>query len=192
MNPSSSQQALDQLVAYRGTIKDPNTILAEARNRYGVDSVNSRIKDLRGAITNTEGLLGGVDSSVTGRTSGTLTTEAARQRIVANERQPISETLATQQSGLSNESANLQNLQGQATTDAQLAYSGQQDQLSYLKNIYDTLFAKEQAQQAAELERQKFEEAKREFNAGQAVAVLYQAWAVVAVVMRLVATQPTH
>lgn len=148
MSPSSSQDALNQIVAYRNTIKDPSTILAEARNRYGIDSVNGRIQNLRGSITNTENLLNGVDASVTGRTSGTLTTEAQRQRIVANERQPISETLATQQSGLSNEQQNLTDLQGQAATDAQLTYGGQQDQLSYLKSIYDALFAKEQQDEA--------------------------------------------
>lgn len=149
MNPSTSQQALDQLTSYRGTIKDPSTILAESRNKYGIDSVNSRIQGLRGSITNTEGLLNGVDNSVTGRTSGTLTTEAQRARIVNMERAPISDTLATQQAGLTNESQNLQDLTGQASTDAQLQYGGQQDQLTYLKSIYDTLFAREQAAEAA-------------------------------------------
>lgn len=156
MNPSSSQDALNQLTAYRSGIKDPNTILAEQRAKYGVDNINQRIGNLRSSIVNTEGLLNGVDNSVTGRTSGTLTTEAARSKLVNLERQPISETLATQQSGLSNEQQNLGTAVNDASTGAQLAYGGQQDQLTYLKSIYDTLFAREQAQaEAARLEQER-------------------------------------
>ena|ERR1700741_3363738 len=148
MSPTSSQQALDQITAYRGTMKDPTSLFGEARQRYGVDSINQRIGNLRSAITNTEQLLGGVDDSVTGRTSGTLTTEAARSRLVNLERQPISETLATQQGGLTNEQQNLGEATNQATTEAQLAYGGEQDQLGYLKSVYDALFAREQQQEA--------------------------------------------
>lgn len=164
MNPSNSQQALDQLTSYKGTIKDPNTLLAESRGKYGIDNINARIQALRGSITNTEQLLGGVDSSVTGRTQGTLTTEAARSKLVNLERAPIAETLATQQGGLSNETNNLTNLTGQAASEAQLAYGGQQDQLGYLKSIYDTLFAKEQAAQTAAMEQAKYQESIRQFN----------------------------
>lgn len=161
MNPSNSQQALDQLTAFKSTARDPQSIIADALNKYGVNGINDRIKNLRGSITNTENLLGGVDNSVTGRTSGTLTTEAQRQRIVANERAPISDTLATQQQGLSSETANLQDVTGQASQEAQLAYGGQQDQLGYLKSIYDTLFAREQAQaEAARLAQERQDKLK--------------------------------
>lgn len=168
MNPSNSQQALDQLTAFRGTMKNPGDILAAYKDKYNVGGVNDRVQKLRGSIINTENLLGGVDASVTGRTSGTLTTEAARQRIVANERAPISETLATQQSGLTAEQQNLQDLTGEASTGAQLEYGGQQDQMGYLKNIYDVLFNKEQEAEKKRqfdeqmaLERQKASDAAR-------------------------------
>lgn len=154
MQPTSSAQALQQLTTYRSGRKNPYDILAEQKKKLGVDDVNSRVGKLRTAIINTENLLEGVDDSVTGRTSGTLTTDAARSRIVNLERQPVAKTLATQQSGLSAEQANLEALTSQAMQGAQLQYQGDSDQETFLSNLYNTLFGKEQADE----ERRRYEQ----------------------------------
>lgn len=160
MQPSSSAQALQQLTTYRSGRKNPFDILAEQKKKLGVDDVNSRVGKLRTAIINTENLLEGVDDSVTGRTSGTLTTDAARSRIVNLERQPIAKTLATQQSGLSAEQANLEAITNQAMQGAQLQYQGDSDQETFLSNLYNTLYGKEKDEQdrqdrLAEAEKQR-------------------------------------
>lgn len=154
MQPSSSAQALQQLTTYRTGRKNPYDILAEQKKKLGVDDVNGRVGKLRTSIINTENLLEGVDDSVTGRTSGTLTTDAARSRIVNLERQPVAKTLATQQSGLSAEQANLEAITNQAMQGAQLQYQGDSDQETFLSNLYNTLFGKEQADE----ERRRYEQ----------------------------------
>lgn len=154
MQPSSSAQALQQLTTYRTGRKNPYDILAEQKTKLGVDDVNGRVGKLRTSIINTENLLEGVDDSVTGRTSGTLTTDAARSRIVNLERQPVAKTLSTQQSGLSAEQANLEAITNQAMQGAQLQYQGDSDQETFLSNLYNTLFGKEQADE----ERRRYEQ----------------------------------
>lgn len=157
MNPSSAT-ALQQLTSFRSTRKNPFDILAQQKKQLGVDDVNSRVGKLRTGIINTENLLEGVDDSVTGRTSGTLTTEAARSRIVNQERAPIAQTLGKQQSGLSAEQQNLQDILGQAMQGAQLQYQGESDQETYLSNLYNTLFGQEQAAE----ERRRYEQDRQD------------------------------
>lgn len=153
MQPTSAQ-ALTQLTDYRAKRRNPFDILAEQKNKLGVDSVTGRVNNLRTGIINTENLLEGVDDSVTGRTSGTLTTEGARSRIVNLERQPIAKTLQTQTQGLTAAEQNLRDLTEQATSGAQLAYQGESDQENFLQNLYNTVFQ----QEAAAEEKRRYEQ----------------------------------
>lgn len=153
MNPTS-QQALSQLTSFRQGRRNPFDILAEQKKALGVDDVTGRVSKLRTGIINTENLLEGVDDSVTGRTSGTLTTEAARSRLVNLERAPIATTLGKQQQGLTAEQQNLQDILGQANTAAQLRYQGDTDQENYLQQLYNTIFG----QEAAAEEKRRYEQ----------------------------------
>jgi hypothetical protein len=66
----------------------------------GVPEIRNNVAGLRTTVANTTNALNNVDPSVTGRTSGSLVTEAQRQRLVNMERAPIA-------SELQNESGNL-------------------------------------------------------------------------------------
>jgi hypothetical protein len=118
----------------------------------------------------TENLIRGVDDSVTGRTAGTLTTEAQRVKQIANERAPLDDAARTQNQALQVQSQNLGDLNNRAMTEAEMALSDQESQGQYLSSLYQTLFGRE----AADEERRRFdisrEDALRESAASRAAA----------------------
>jgi len=146
MEPTSSQDALQQLQGFQKNRRSSQDILGEAEGRLGLPSAQQRLVGLRSAIGNTENLLRGVEGSVTGRTQGSLVTEAQRQRLVNLERQPISDDFREQSRALEGEQSNLSELTGRAMQQAQLGMGEQSSREQYLKSIYDTLFGRETAE----------------------------------------------
>ena len=156
MQPTTSQEALTQLQGFTSQRKSPVDILNESQKTLGVPDSQQRVVGLRGAVTNTENLLRGVDPSVTGRTQGSLVTDAQRQRLVAMERAPLDQAFQTQQGALANETANANTLNQNAITQAQLSISGEDQKQNALKSIYDLLFGQEQNAEA----KRRYEQAR--------------------------------
>lgn len=168
MPAQNSAEALQELQTIQGTVRNPLDIYNEQSAALGVGDVRGRVSTLRTTLLNTENALNAVDPSVTGRTAGTLTTEAQRQRIVNLERAPIVGQYGQQQGALSNENATLADLMGQAGQTSQLAYQGEQQKLSNAKDIYSTMVQKEaearrqaEADRAYQLQMAQFEESKK-------------------------------
>lgn len=162
-----SQTALKELQNYQSTSKNAGDYYNQAQQELGVGSAQQRANDMRTLIRNTETTLKGVDASVSGRTQGSLVTEAQRQRLANLERQPIAEELGALQGGYSDEMANYRDLLAQAGTKAGLGYQSQQDRLAALEGNYNRLFGQEQAGE----ERRRYEadlaERKRQFDEQQ-------------------------
>lgn len=159
-----SSDVLAQLDAFRASRRKPQDIQTETEAKLGLPTAQQRLTGLRGAITNTENLLRNVDSSVTGRTSGTFTTEAQRQRLVAKERAPLSDEFREQSRALEGEQANISDLRQQVGQQTGFAIGEQDKQEGTLKSLYDTLFGREQAEtsqrereQARVQEQQRFD-----------------------------------
>lgn len=150
----NSADILTQLRGFQAGRKKPQDILAEEETKLGLPSAQQRLVGLRSAIGNTENLLRNVDPSVTGRTSGTFTTEAQRQRLVAKEREPISEQLREESRALEGETANTSDLSGRALKAAQLGISDLDSQENSLRALYGSLYQREQ-DEAARVEREK-------------------------------------
>jgi site-specific DNA-cytosine methylase len=91
----NSQQLATQLADYDAKRKSSVDVLNEAMSKYGVPEIRSRVSGLRTTLSNTENALNAIDPSVTGRTQGSLVTEAQRSKQVANERAPIAEQYGT-------------------------------------------------------------------------------------------------
>lgn len=139
-----SDLVLSQINAAQAKRRNPQDILSTYEKRLGLPSAQQRLMGLRGAITNTEELLRNVDPSVTGRTAGTFTTEAQRQKLVSNERAPISSQLVEQGRALEGETANISDLSQRALTQTQLAAEADDKRINSLQNMYDTLYRREQ------------------------------------------------
>lgn len=157
MQPTTSQDAFNQLSTFQSSRRKPTDILKESQTRLGLPSAEQRKVGLRGAISNTENLLKGVDPSVTGRTAGTFTGEAQRNRLVQLERAPLADQFTEQSRALEGETANVADLNARALTEAQLALSSQDKQENDLRGIYDILIAREQAAE----EKRRYEEQQR-------------------------------
>lgn len=161
-----SNALAQKLAAYDATPVTSASALNEALGQFGVPEIRNTVSGLRTTVANTTNSLNAVDPSVTGRTQGSLVTEAQRQRQVANERAPIAQELSGETGKLTEQQQALQDALGQATTQANNKVADYTRGRSALQDQYDMTYKREQdaaataAQQAAEAERQ------REFNVG--------------------------
>lgn len=145
----NSQQALAELQQAQTSARRPEDILSSSRQSLGVNSAEDQVKGLRGAINSTTKLLSSVAPSVMGRTGNSLVTSAQAGRIVQNEQAPIAANLDSQNRDYGVASEDLNRLSDEASQNAQLAYGGEQQKISYLQNLYNTLYQREQDAQAA-------------------------------------------
>ena len=162
---TTSQQALSQLQAQQAGNKSAGDYLTGANTALGVNDAQNTVTGLRTSIDNTTKLLNAVAPSVMGRTGGSLVTNAQATKQISNEQAPISKNLTTLGGQYTNAQSDYSNLQSQAEKQASLDYQSQQDQTSYLQNLYNTLYGKEQdtikQQQAAEQQAEQI----RQYNA---------------------------
>jgi acetyl/propionyl-CoA carboxylase alpha subunit len=163
-----SGSLLRQIQDYDSRRKNSVDVLNEAMGKYGVPEIRKRVSGLRTTLSNTESALNAVDPSVTGRTQGSLVTEAQRQRQVANERAPIAEQYGQQARALSDESANLGEQLQAAQLLAQNQVSDYDRGRSALQAQYETQLAREaeerrrfEADRAFQLQQQQAEDARR-------------------------------
>lgn len=162
---TSSQDALSQLQTQEGSTQNPNDILASQRQQLGVNAAQDTVTGLRGAINNTTKLLQQVAPSVMGRTGNSLVTDAQANRVIQNEQAPLQQNLSDEGTKYNDANTDLGNLQTQAEQAASGIYQGQQDKQSYLQNLYNTLYQKEQDAATRSQQDAAQQEAIREFNA---------------------------
>lgn len=143
----SSAEALDAYKNFQNTRTNAASYYDQAAQSTGANAAQQRANDLRGLIRNTETALKGVDSSVRGRTQGSLVTSAQQQRLAALEREPIAQELTGHQGAYSDEMANYRDLIGQAQSRAGLQYQSDTDKANSMQTLYEKLFGQEQEQQ---------------------------------------------
>lgn len=157
MNPNNSQEALGALQQFQANAQDPGAILAGQQQRLGTNAALENVTGLRGAVANTTRLLNQVAPSVMGRTGNSLVTSAQATRQIGNEQAPIAQQLSSQGEQLGTATQDYDRLAQQAQQAAELQYTGQQNQRSYLQSIYDALYSKEK-------DARDFAEQQRQFN----------------------------
>src|ERR1035437_1257142 len=168
MQPTISAQALTQLQANQAGSKGAGDFLTDANNTAGVGGAQDTVTGLRSSIDTTTKLLNQVPPSVMGRTGGSLVTNAQATKQISNEQAPISKNLTALGSQYTEAGQNLNTLKSQAAQEANLGYQSQQDKQSYLQNLYNTMYTKEQnATQAANTLAQQAE-SKRQFDVNAA------------------------
>lgn len=156
---TNSGQALQNLQSFQGQMKSPDQMLSGQEQSLGVPGAQQQVSGLRQAITNTTNLLNNVAPSVEGRTANSLVTSGQQNRMIANEQAPINTQLKQQGQDFSNASSSLDQLLREAGTRASLESAGQTQQLGLLDSVYRDLASREAAQSAAQLEREKLQNA---------------------------------
>lgn len=154
-----SKALAGQLAEYDSKRVNSADAMNEALGQYGVPEIRKTVSGLRSTIANTNNALKAVDPSVTGRTQGSLVTEAQRQRQVVNERAPIAEQLGSQTGALGEQTTALNDAMSQATMLATNRVNDWQSGRQALQSRYDTTYKQEQDSLAAQIAR---EQAQRE------------------------------
>lgn len=144
-----------QIASYDAAPVTSTSALNEALGQFGVPEIRKTVSGLRSTVANTSAALENVDPSVTGRTQGSLVTEAQRQKQVANERAPIAGQLTKFSGALSDNERTLQDALGQATTTANNRVTDYTRGREALQSQYDTAYKREaDAAAKAEADRQ--------------------------------------
>lgn len=161
--PDSATLA-SQLAAYNANPVTSTGALNDALGQFGVPEIRNTVSGLRTTVANTTAALNNVDPSVTGRTQGSLVTEAQREAQVNNERAPIAQNLTDENNSLNQNQSDLTDAENQASQLAGNEVSDYNAGRTALQDEYTTEYQKEQdaasqaAAQAAAAEQQ------REFN----------------------------
>lgn len=159
--PPSSQAAYQSLQDFQKNEVTPQAAISQGEQRYGVSGLGSQLDALRSMTGNLQTSIKNVDPSVTGRTQGSLVTEAARNAIVNHERAPLMDQLGTA-------NQNLGETQGSYDRATGLASNYASDLLNSNKNSYDRLFGQYQTSLSAEQQAAADAEKRREFDASLA------------------------
>lgn len=147
-----AEQQLADYTNYQKGMSNPLDLYNQQTTNLGVGDVRGRVNSLNTTLLNTENALNQVDPSVTGRTQGSLVTEAQRNRLVNLERQPIAAQYGQQSNQLNTQQANLRDLLGQASNMSNLEMQGQQNKLQALGDIYNKEFTRQQTAEVARLQ----------------------------------------
>jgi len=161
MNPNTTaaKAALDSYKQVSST-----DAMNQADAKYGVQDSQTRLSSLKGLVGNLQSAVEAVDPSVTGRTSGTFTTEAQRSALVNKERAPILGDLAKQQSAYSDEQGTLNQKQALSSQMASALLSDDRQRYQQLLDAYNRSAAEDAAaEQKRQWEAQQAE-AKRQFD----------------------------
>lgn len=167
MQPTSADLA-SQLATYDSKPVTSTDALNSALTQYGVPEIRNTVSGLRTTVANTTNALNNVDPSVTGRTQGSLVTEAQREKQVANESAPIAGQLKDQTSSLNQNQQDLTDALGQANTQATNQVNDYNSGRTALQSEYTTAYQREQDAAAAQLAASQDAEKEREFNVSAA------------------------
>lgn len=139
----------------------------QSNAQYGVDASNARLSALKGVVGNLTSSLEAVDPSVTGRTSGTFTTEGQRQALVSKEQAPIASNLNKANANYGDEQNALTQKQALSSQMASALLSDDTKAYQRLLDQYNAYSAKDQADEQKRQYDTNLAETTRQFNESQ-------------------------
>lgn len=135
--------AQSNLSQFQKTQKSASDLYSGAEAELGVQGARDTASRTKQALNLTQGLINNLPGSVTGRTQGSLVSEAQRQRLLANEMQPLTNQYNIQGGQYSDQQNALNALLGQAAQKSGLQYQSQTDRYNQLNDIYKTLLGQQ-------------------------------------------------
>lgn len=166
--PPSSAQAYQTLQSFNSKKVDPTTAVSQAEDKYGVRGLGSQLDSLRTLTNNLRTSIENVDPSVTGRTSGSLVTEAQRGKIVNNERAPLLTDYNKVSQDTSEAGSRYSDAQGLASNYANAMLTNQDNEYTRLFSAYTNAQTAEQQAKDNDFRQQQLEESKRQAAASAA------------------------
>lgn len=144
MPPATSADIASKLASYDAKPVTSTDALNSALTQYGVPEIRQTVSGLRTTLANTQNAYNAVDPSVTGRTQGSLVTEAQRSKQVANERAPIAANITSQSQALNQNQSDLTDALGQAQTRASNQVNDYNAGRAALESQYQNVYKSEQ------------------------------------------------
>lgn len=138
--------------------------LNNANQQYGVGESQTRLSALKGLVGNLQSSVEAVDPSVTGRTTGTFTTEGQRQALVSKEQAPILGNLSKQQGALTSEQGDLTQKQTLASQMASALISDDRQKYQRLLDQYNASAAEDAAAEQRRQAEVQLAEQRRQFD----------------------------
>lgn len=165
---ATAADAAAQLESFNKTRVNPEAALTTAESKYGVGALQTQLDSLRSLSSNLKRGVDNVDPSVTGRTQGSLVTEAQRSAIVNNERQPLVKQFNEVGGQIGDTSSQYQNATGLASNYSNTLMQNDSQKYSELFGQYTTLSEQERAAAQAAEQKRQFDidqaEKQRQFN----------------------------
>lgn len=137
-----------QLTDFQGSMQNPLDYYNQAYKDLGVGQAQGDMNTARDAVTKTNTLLSNLPQTVQGQVNGTMTNEAQRQGIMAQQQAPLMQNYGTQTQNLGNLQNQFQNLTAQAGNRAQLGFQGQQQHFQTLNDLYNNAFGQQNQAQS--------------------------------------------
>ena len=168
MQPSS--QLFSQYQAFQNSRVKPEDYVKRYSTDLGVDDAKARVKSARTAIRSTEDTISAAPQGVAGRTSGSLVTDAQRNRLVQNEIAPLQELMQTQSGAFQDANSDLTTLGSEL--DKRVGYGLQADdtQANTLLTLFQAASDSEKQQEAIRQYNESLAEQRRQFNEQQKAA----------------------
>lgn len=163
--PPSATDAYSALQNFNSTRSAPTDYLNKANQQYNVQGLQGENQNLQGSVSNLQNAVAAVNPSVTGRTSGTFTTEGQRQALVNREQQPILSNLGSQQQAYGQSQNALGTAQTNANQMAQTLYNSDQQKYQGLLDQYNAANAADQFAKQQQSAAESLAEQQRQFNA---------------------------
>lgn len=145
MDPTSLATQISQLDSSYNPVDTYNHVTSS----LGIPDARTRALGLQKQLVDTQNAIDAVDPSVTGRTSGSLVTEAQRGRLVNMEKAPLTNTYTKEGQQLGQANTNLTSLLGEADRQTNAAKSDYQTKRNSLATQLDLALKQKAAEQAA-------------------------------------------
>ena len=162
MQPSS--KLFSQYNKFQSTRVKPEDYVKRYSADLGVEDARARVKGARTAIRATEDTIAAAPDSVAGRTSGSLVTDAQRNRLVQNEVTPLQDIMRTQTGAYSDASQDLDKLGAELDRRVQYGLAADDTQANTLLTLYQAAFESEKEKTARQQWAKQMAEQKRQFD----------------------------
>jgi hypothetical protein len=168
-NPSIGQ--LSGIMA-KTPMENPLDIYNKALESLGIADARTRVQSTKEQLMNTENLLRNVEGNVSGRTQDSVVTEAQRQRLVAQEQEPLNEAMRVQGQNFDLAAGDYDRKIAEGTAQTEYGIQGQIQKRQALVDRMELMMdraktAEDKRRWAAELklQKQKLSEDTRRWNA---------------------------
>src|SRR5690606_30305321 len=160
----SSANYLKQYQDFTNNRLTPEAYVKKYSAELGADKAKESVAAARGVVRSTQDTLKAVPDSVSGRTSGSLVTDAQRSRLVRNEVAPLNEALAGQSEAYNDANVDYKDILSQVQNRTALGLQGDETRANSVMELYKAAAQKEKEEEERRRWEAQLAEERRQFE----------------------------